>query len=191
MEPYQEGKDWSTYAERLDQYIASLQLTDETIKMATFITVIGETVYSVLRNSFAPVKPKDKTLPDLMRCLNDHYCPKPLVISERFNFYQRAQKEQEPASVYLVELRKLAEHCEFGGFLDEALRDKFVMGLWQKGTQKKLLSEADLTLDRALKVAVGDEMAEKGSEKFHQCQNTMLTTKVCKVSRQTYGKNKP
>ena len=36
---------------------------------------------------------------------------------------------EESVSEFLVELRRLASHCEFGQFLDEALWDRLVCGL--------------------------------------------------------------
>ena len=49
--------------------------------------------------------------------------------------------------------------CDFNQFLEEALRDRLVCGLANKSTQKKLLSEKNLTLERAFEIAVAAEMA--------------------------------
>ena len=49
---------------------------------------------------------------------------------------------------YVAELRRLATHCEFGAYLDEALRDRFVCGLKDEGTQKALLMETELYILR-------------------------------------------
>ena len=55
------------------------------------------------------------------------------------------------------ELRRLSIHCEFGDYLEQALRDRLVCGLLSQSTQKKLLAEADLTLAQALSIAQGTE----------------------------------
>ena len=49
--------------------------------------------------------------------------------------------------------------CDFGDFLDQALRDRFVCGLANANTQRRLLSEKDLTLKRAVTIATAMEMA--------------------------------
>ena len=36
---------------------------------------------------------------------------------------------EESITNFVVQLRKLATHCEFGDHLNEALRDRFVCGL--------------------------------------------------------------
>ena len=60
---------------------------------------------------------------ELKTLLKAHYDPKPLVIAERFLFYRRDQTAEESVSEFLVELRRLASHCEYGQFLDDALLD--------------------------------------------------------------------
>lgn len=64
--------------------------------------------------------------------------PKALVISERFKFNKRNQKEGESVNSYVVELKRLSTHCEFGTFLLKAVRDRLVCGLRSETTQKKL-----------------------------------------------------
>ena len=65
---------------------------------------------------------------------------------------------------YITELRRLATMYEFGIFLDEALRDQFVCGLFKESIQRRLLAEADLTLKKALELAHGMEAAEDSKE---------------------------
>ena len=62
---------------------------------------------------------------------------------------------------YVAPLRRLAITCEFGNFLDQALRDRFVCGMKSESTQKKLLAERDLTLARAQELARGMEVASQ------------------------------
>ena len=60
---------------------------------------------------------------------------------------------------YVAELRKLATHFNFGGNLNEALRDKLVFGLRNMQIQKRLLSEAKLKYSKAVEIAVAMETA--------------------------------
>ena len=43
--------------------------------------------------------------------------------------------------LFIIELKYLSNTCEFGKFLDEAVRDRFVCGLYDDDIQKRLLSE--------------------------------------------------
>ena len=67
---------------------------------------------------------------------------------ERFHFHRRNQEQGEPVLVYIAELRRLSATCDCGGYLKEVFR--FVCGLSNEATQKRLLTERNLDLPKAL-----------------------------------------
>ena len=81
-----------------------------------------------------------------MDSLSQHLDPKPITIAERFKFHKAEQEESESIRQYLAKLQKLAETCEFGGYREEAIRDRFVCGIRVRSIQRMLLAEATLTL---------------------------------------------
>ncbi|UYV83558.1 hypothetical protein LAZ67_23001455 [Cordylochernes scorpioides] len=84
------------------------------------------------------------------------------------------QKSGETISKYMIRLKDQAQKCSFGDFLQESLRDRFVAGIIDSSTQKKLLQEENLTFDGAVDIALSAESADnelhniKGSENAHQ-----------------------
>ena len=96
--------------------------------------------------------------------LKNHFNPKPLVIAERYKFYQRRQETAVNVAEYLAALRKCAEHCNFADLLQQALRDRFVCGLNSSAIQKRLLAESELSLTRALEIAQSIKAAAKQAE---------------------------
>ena len=110
--------------------------------------------------------PAQKTLTEIVKILQEHLSPKPLVIAERFRFHKRSQLEGESISSFLASLKKLSEYCEFGTNLNDSLRDRFVCGLSNELIQKRLLSEADLSLSKASEIALAMETAAKDSEEL-------------------------
>ncbi len=96
-----------------------------------------------------------------MEVLTTHYSPKPTEVMQRFRFNSRARKEGESVADYIAELRKLAEFCNYGAALDKMLRDRLVWGVRDTHIQKKVLSEQNLTLAKAVQVALSAEAAEK------------------------------
>ena len=84
--------------------------------------------------------------------------------------------------------RKLTEFCEFGNFLNEALRDRFVCGLTSELIQKRLLSEDNLTYDKAVKIALAMESAIKDSSEL-QLHSKPLAS-VNKVYNASFGGGK-
>ena len=147
----------SSYLERVDLYFTANQIADER-KVAVFLSVIGAKTYSLLRDLVSPASPKDKSLEHLADVLKKHFEPKPLIIAERFTFYRRNQSTSELILEYVAELRRLTTHR------DQALRDRLVCGLRSETIQKRRLSEAHLTLARAVEISQGMEAAHQNTQ---------------------------
>ena len=130
------------------------------------LTVIGAKNYSIIRSLVAPVLPKDKGFDELKGVLKAHCQPKRLLVAESCCFYQRAQAAGELVQDFVADLRCLAISCEFGEFLDQALRDRFVCRLKSEAIQKKLLAEDKWTIARAVEQARGMEVAAVESKEL-------------------------
>ncbi|CAC5384147.1 unnamed protein product [Mytilus coruscus] len=184
IEEFKFENNFEEYTERLEEYFLANEIDDDDKKRSIFLTVCGEKTYSLLRNVCAPAKPNTKTFDNLKEVLTDHLRPKPLIIAERFKFHQRKQESHEKVRDYLANLRKLTDTCQFNVFLEEALRDRLVCGLYSKTIQRKLLSESELDLKKAFEIAVGIEAAEKETNEF---RNEVSTThKVTMRSSECY-----
>jgi hypothetical protein len=115
---------------------------------------MGEKTDNLLRTLTRPTKPAEKSYQEIFKLLRDHLSPNPLSIAERFRFHKRKQLEGESISDYVAVLRKFAEHCDFGDRLTDDLRDILVV-------QNKIMSEAGLTLKKAISIFVAMETAAK------------------------------
>eukprot|EP00731_Ephydatia_muelleri_P034546 Em0065g7a len=82
----------------------------------------------------------------------------------------------------MAQLRRLATHCQFGGFLEEALRDRLVCGLRNHSIQRRLLSESNLSLQKAVEVSTAMEAAELNSKTI---STSSVTEEVKQVSSST------
>ena len=139
---------------------------DDDHKVPTLLSLIGGKTYTLLKDLLAPEKPASKSFQQKFTTLQEHLSPKPLGIAERFRFYKRNQHEGESILSYVAELRKLATHYNFGGNLNEALRDRLVCGLQNMQIQKRLLSEAKLKYSKAVKIAVAMETAIRNASEL-------------------------
>lgn len=169
-----ENETISAYLERVELYF-DVNDVPEAKRVSVLLTVIGPTVYTLLRSLVAPSLPREKTFVQLKTVLKDHFEPQPLVIAERFRFYRRNQTWTETVLEYAAELRRLATTCDFGAFLNSALRDKFVCGLRSEQIQKSLLTEADLTMARAVELAHGREAAARDAKDIKGPASTTLS----------------
>ena len=128
----------TAYLERLKAYYDANDV--QTAKrVAVLLSVIGPKTYSILRSLMAPDSPQSKSYDAISKALTNHFDPKPIVIAERYYFHLRSQSPTENIAEYVAELRRLASSCDFGTFLDQALRDRLLCGLSNEGARRKLL----------------------------------------------------
>lgn len=120
--------------------------------------------------------------------------PKPSQAMERCTFHSARQNENEIIADFSARLKKLALHCAFK-VLEDALKDQLICGLRDMDTKVKLFEEKDLTLEKALTIAVAHETAVKNAttatttleKKTHQ--NELYS--IDKGSRPGYSKYTP
>ncbi|KAK3738182.1 hypothetical protein QZH41_019573 [Actinostola sp. cb2023] len=141
-----------------------------------------------LLSNRAPDKPSSKSFSEIVAVLEKHLSPKPLVIAQRFRFHKRNQMEGENINTYVAELKKLSQHCQFGESLNDALRDRLVCGLITETIQKRLLSEADLTLSKAMNIAVAMETAAKDTLELRG-KETEVNKLATKPAYQKYNRD--
>ena len=163
----------STYLERLTLFMEANGV-DTDKKVAVLLTVIGAKDYALLQGLVAPANPREKSVDELMQALRSHYEPKPVIIAERFRFYKRSQSSGETIAAFVAELRRLAINCNFGNFLDDALRDRLVCRVGSEQTQRRLLSEKDLTLAKAVEIAQAMEAADRQSKEMKGTFSSVL-----------------
>jgi hypothetical protein len=79
----------------------------------------------------------------------------------------------EEVAVYLAELRRLADHCDFDAYLDTALRDMLFMGIEDSRIQRRLseISYKELTLTKTISIALAMEAAEQTVVTLQEGQN--------------------
>ena len=146
---------------------------------------MGAETYKVIKSLAIPSKPTEKTFQEIVQLLKEHQTPNPNKIAERFKFNMRDRKDGESLSVYLAELRRLTDHCDYQDQLEDMLRDLLVCGIKHERIQQHLLSEGDsLTLQRALDIAHSMESAihQASMMKSTYSNNSERLEDICKVN---------
>ena len=161
-------EDWRSYTERLQQYFAANDVRTAEKQRAILLSGCGAATYQLIWNLVAPEKPTDKTFQQLVTLVQEHHQLPPSVIVQRFNFHSRPCQQGESVSAYVAELRKLSEYCQFGDTLSDMLRDRLVCGINDRKLQRRLLSEAALTYDRAFVLAQALEAADKSAKELEK-----------------------
>lgn len=169
--------NWTLYVERLEMYF-KVNNVDKNMWLAILITGIGDQTYELLSTLCSPSKPSELTYEKAVTMLKNHLQPKPAVMAERFRFRQRRQKDDENITQYLTEIKKLSKTCEFGGNLEENLRDQLVCGVKSDVIRQRLFAEDNLTYSGAVKLACGLEAAERDAAVVEHKTNAEVPANV-------------
>lgn len=162
------SEEWTSYIERLEQYCEMNEFTTATKKRAALLSCCGPSTFALIKSLVAPDKPSEKTFDELVAVATKHFSPKPSCIMQRLKFNTRSHQQGESIADYVAALRKLTEFCEFGDKLNKMIRDRLVCGINNERIQRRLLSEPDLTYEKALKLAKTAESADKDTLKLKQ-----------------------
>lgn len=106
-------------------------------------------------------------------------------MSDRFKFNQCCQSPGEPVQEFITTLKKLASHCEFDTFLDDALRDRLIVGLVDEACQRKLLGESSLTFQKACEKALYSELVKNQSNQINNKSHVNWIAKNYKYKPQS------
>ena len=188
LERFEVGGDFQTYIERLEQLFIANDVQEDK-KVALLITFIGAEVYQILKNLISPAKPSEKKYEELKQVMLSHFTPEKLIIAERYKFYKCVQKETQNIQSFFMEIKKLAVTCNFGIFLQEALRDKFICGLKNENIQRRLLTENNISLEEAYKKALGLESAEIEQKEVREASSSTQGIYYNKNERKTWKKS--
>ena len=77
---------------------------------------------------------------------------------------------------------------QFRDLTDDLIRDRIVVGVFDKGTRTRLLRERQLTLETAMGIVRSGEMADEQIQKLANC--TVGNTNVCAVKKKKHNKTK-
>lgn len=155
------GEDFSLYIRRLNHLLSLNKIYDNTSKISFLVSLGGPDLFKVLSSLIAPKLETDPTInyDELVKSLTKHFAPKKNVIAECFKFFKRMQKHDESLQEYIIELKQMAQYCEFKTFTDRALLIQFVCGIKCTKTQNHILNDDKIaTFDKATEVAMSLEI---------------------------------
>nr|XP_029715866.1 uncharacterized protein LOC115259430 [Aedes albopictus] len=151
LENFVPSADFDDYLERAENFFELIEITDTKFKRKLIVHFIGLPALKKLQQLLYPQTHKDVTNEVVIEKLKSYFSPKKNRIGQSVEFFKRNQKDFETVADFAVELQALSKHCDFGLFLDKALRDKFIAGLWNAKIQGELMNcEDGTTFDQAV-----------------------------------------
>ena len=99
---------WTSYVERLKQYLAANKVEDADQHRAILLSFCGPATYRLIRNLASPKKPTELKFQNIVDLVTKHHDPKPSAIVQRYRFNTRNRQAGESISTYVAELRHLS-----------------------------------------------------------------------------------
>lgn len=166
-----EVQEWYLFKDRLEQWFLANELEDSEDKSkrkrrAILLSSLSENTYKLVRDLALPTDVGTLNYEDVVKLLDEHCTPATCGFAERFKFHSATQHMNEGLAEWAARVRGLAAHCNFlSTALDEALRDRFVLGMQPGPERDRLFTQpmAGLTLSEALKLAEGIRCARQGA----------------------------
>ncbi|XP_062706892.1 uncharacterized protein K02A2.6-like isoform X2 [Aedes albopictus] len=158
LDHYVAGTPFTNYVERLES-LSRFNKWDEENKKCVLIALSGSVVYDELKLMFPGVELQTLRYDDMIKKLKERFDKVEPDMMQRYRFYNRYQRPDETAESYILAVKLQAENCDFKEFKETAIRDRLVMGLYDKELQKKLLMDEDLSLAAVEKKIISSEVA--------------------------------
>ncbi|XP_056014988.1 uncharacterized protein K02A2.6-like [Ostrea edulis] len=153
--------EWPEWKQRFCRYRTATKLDkeDEAIQISSLIYAMGLQAEHIVK-SFVFGDGEDETKFEvILKKYDDYFVPKRNVIHERAKFHLRSQAQGESVETFIRSLHELSEHCDFAN-RSEAIRDRLVIGINDKGLSEKLQLTKDLTLEKASEMARNSELVK-------------------------------
>lgn len=162
-------QDWKIYKNRIAQWFLANNITLETDKTGTrrraiLLSALTDGTYQLAADLALPRQLEDVPYETILALLDAHFTPTRCGFSERYRFYSATQQPGETYSQWAARLRGLTAYCRFND-VEEALRDRFVMGMLPGPEKDKLFAEKvdTLTLSKAVELCESVRCARAGA----------------------------
>lgn len=152
---------WDQYLKRFDYFVKASNITKDEQKRALLLHVSGTEVQDV----FESLGDTGTTFDAAVQKLTDYFRPKKNVAFERHLFRQARQEHGETMDNFIVRLSKLSVSCDFPQ-KEDMIRDQIIDQCRSTELRKKLLAEANLTLDKAQTIARTFELSESHAKQM-------------------------
>nr|XP_037868978.1 uncharacterized protein K02A2.6-like [Bombyx mori] len=149
---------WKTWRCRLTQWFIANDINvvkdpAGVKRRAILLSTLSESTYKLAADLVLPKEVQEVPYEDIVSALDNHFTPKSVGFGERHHFYAATQLPQETPSQWAARLRGLTSQCNFSN-VEEALRDRFIMGMLPGVEKEKMYVQelAGLTFARAVEL---------------------------------------
>ncbi|UYV84784.1 hypothetical protein LAZ67_X003485 [Cordylochernes scorpioides] len=157
--PYSNEKKWETWRESFEIFAIAVNLESMPLvrQRAILKHIAGEKTVMIYKTFHISENDTYPNVKEMLDMLTNHFKPFKNTIQRRNAFFTCVQKEKQGIMEFVTELKHLAQECEFENLTESLIRDRLIIGILDREVKRKLLEDPQLTLPRAISIAVISE----------------------------------
>lgn len=177
---------WKKWIRSFETYSAAAGCTDKKQKRQLLLHSAGPEVQDIFETLVNTGDDFDKA----NEKLTEYFTPLQNIPFNRHVFRQASQSDTETITQFVTRLRQLAVPCDFGGSIDDFIRDQVIDKCRSKSLRTKFLAEKTLTLAKVLEISSAVEASESRSAQFNETDRAFAVgkQKFKKPARKHNGK---
>lgn len=175
-------EEWNLFKMQMSNYmkLTGLDKESEDVKISFFFTLISRKCLK----EYSLMKIEDPSLlKNIVTAFDERIIPKRNVIYERYIFGLSKQESGETMDKFVSTLKSLAKSCDYNAMEEELIRDKIVLGVDSNELRKKLLTEKDLSLQKAVDICRSFEATENRMRTMTENRDSSTKGETVLVSR--------
>ncbi len=121
--------DIENYFERFELWCSLQVKTEGEIQVKQLLMVMGSKAYGLVKTLLAPRRPAESSYEEIRDEILEHLRPSSFEIAQRATFNMLTQEPGQRIKDFVLALKTKATKCDFGGQLENNLRDRFIAGV--------------------------------------------------------------
>ena len=187
-------ENFKMYRQRFENYLTMKGVfEDKMLCSQMLLNSIGPSHYQLIISLISPKKPTELSYDELIKCTEDHLCPKKNVLVAQHTFLSTYQQENQTIASYVAQLRRDIDDCDFvctckSSIANTFLRAQFIRGLRDNSIRENILQSDASNFDDIVKKALAIEASKLDSRLIGNKQPSTLdpspsSPDVNKISR--------
>ncbi|XP_064622353.1 uncharacterized protein K02A2.6-like [Lineus longissimus] len=157
------AENWKIFKQKWTNYsiITNLDKQTRAYQVALLLHTLGDDGLRIYNGFQFETEEDERTVDEVLAKFDNFAFGEINETFERFVFNQRNQKTDKTFETFLAAIRLLVKTCNYHKeTVNSILRDRIVLGISDRETQKRLLRERGLTLDGCIAICKTSENAE-------------------------------
>ena len=143
---------WPAWVRRFGRFRIASGLSNRPAndQISTMVYAMGDQAEDVVNTLHVP---DDASYEQLKQTLDAYFGVRRNLVIEKAKLNRRTQHPGECVDVFVQDLFRLAEHCDYGVLREQLIRDRIVVGVIDNALSDRLQAQADFTLDQSVQLS--------------------------------------